>query len=148
MSGVPPARDQGAIRKVLLVILAAGLLGTLAELVLLEHTEGIWQKAPLALLVGGLVSLGWHRIRPGRTALTAVRLVMILVLAGGPAGLLLHYRGNVEFELEMHPGASGLGLFWEAIRGATPALAPGTMMLFGALGLLYTFGDPGSGAKG
>ena len=114
----------------------------------MEHTEGIWQKLPLALLSGGLVSLGWHRIRPGRTALTAVRLVMILVLAGGPAGLLLHYRGNVEFELEMHPGASGLGLFWEAIRGATPALAPGTMMLFGALGLLYTFGDPGSGAKG
>jgi hypothetical protein len=47
----------------------------------------------------------------------------------------LHYQGNVEFERELAPDASGLPLVWEALKGATPALAPGTMMLLGAVGL-------------
>ncbi|MGQ0703888.1 MAG: hypothetical protein ACT4PM_12215 [Gemmatimonadales bacterium] len=35
--------------------------------------------------------------------------MMILLCINGPAGLLLHYRGNVEFELKMQPG--GLARF-------------------------------------
>jgi hypothetical protein len=46
----------------------------------------------------------------------------------------------VEFELEMYPGLSGLELFREAMKGATPALAPGTMTILGLLGLAYTYG--------
>jgi hypothetical protein len=33
-------------------------------------------------------------------------------------------------------------LFREALSGATPALAPGTMVQFGLLGLLYTYRHP------
>ena len=50
--------------------------------------------------------------------------VMLLFLSSGVLGLYLHYRGNVEFELEMYPSLRGFGLFWEALKGATPALAP------------------------
>ena len=61
------------------------------------------------------------------------------MVAGGIVGLILHYRGNVEFELEMHPAASGLALFWESVRSATPALAPAAMIQLGLLGLVYAY---------
>jgi hypothetical protein len=67
---------------------------------------------------------------------------MLLFVAGGIAGTLLHYRGNVEFEEEMHPGGTRWELFRGAIQGATPALAPGTMVLLGAIGLLYAYRHP------
>ena len=60
----------------------------------------------------------------------------------GVVGLWLHYQGNTEFELEMYPSLEGLALFWEAIRGATPTLAPGTMLELGLLGLAYMYRHP------
>ncbi|MFB3131882.1 MAG: hypothetical protein ACE10K_05095, partial [Rhodothermales bacterium] len=47
-----------------------------------------------------------------------------------------------EFELEMYPTLKGLELFWESIKGATPALAPGTMIQLGLLGWAYTYRHP------
>jgi hypothetical protein len=63
---------------------------------------------------------------------------MLLSIASGAAGSLLHYKGNVEFEVESMPGLGGWALFKQSMTGATPALAPGTMILLGALGLLFT----------
>ena len=63
---------------------------------------------------------------------------MVAFVLSDVAGVALHYQGNVEFELELQPDASGLPLVWQALKGATPALAPGTMMLLGALGLTCT----------
>jgi hypothetical protein len=60
-------------------------------------------------------------------------------------GLYLHYRGNVEFALERDPSLSGARLLWKALRGATPALAPGALSQLGLLGLLYTYGHPALG---
>jgi len=48
----------------------------------------------------------------------------------------------MEFELEMHPSQSGWALLWAVMKGATPALAPGMMILLGALGLTYTYRHP------
>ena len=59
-----------------------------------------------------------------------------------PIGVILHYRGNAEFELEMTPALGGLALMKAAILGATPLLAPGTMSLLGIIGLLYTWRHP------
>jgi len=56
--------------------------------------------------------------------------------------VLLHYRGNVEFERERDPSLSGLALVWEALRGATPSLAPGAMAQLGLLGLAITWRHP------
>jgi hypothetical protein len=63
------------------------------------------------------------------------QLTMVAFILSGAVGVGLHYQGNVEFERELAPDASGLPLVWEALKGATPALAPGTMMLLGAVGL-------------
>ena len=63
-------------------------------------------------------------------------------VAAGLLGTWLHYRGNVEFELERTPTLAGWALFRAAMEGATPSLAPGTMIHFGLIGLLFTWRHP------
>ena len=123
-------------------ILLLGLLGTSVELLLLEHRDGIWQLAPLLAIGMSFLVLGWHGIARDASSLRVFQGTMILFLLTGAAGLFLHFKGNVEFELEMYPSRSGVELFWEAMKGATPALSPGTMLLLGLLGLAYTYQHP------
>ncbi len=123
------------LQRAVLALLAMALAGTGTELLLLEHYEDAWQLVPLALIALGLLALGWRLFRPGRASLGAFRGVMVLMIASGAAGLYLHYSGNTEFELERAPELGGFALFREAMTGATPALAPGAMILFGLLGL-------------
>ena len=113
-------------------------LGTTVELLLLEHYDDPWQFTPLVLLPLGAAVTVWHARRPGRASLGGLRAVMALLIMSGGLGSLLHYLGNAEFARERSPDLAGLALFREAMTGATPALAPGTMMLLGALGLLYS----------
>lgn len=128
------ADAEGRLRRAILGLLLLALAGTGTELLLLEHYEDAWQVVPLVLIGLGLAVTAWRLFGPG-TGLRAFRTVMLLMVASGALGLFLHYRGNVEFELEREPMLGGLALFREAMTGATPALAPGAMMLFGLLGL-------------
>lgn len=130
------------LRGVLLGVLVFALVGTGIELVLLEHTEDAWQLSPLVLIGLCLAVLGWHAVRRGPLSLRVFQLTMLLFLGSGVAGVLLHYRGNVEFEREMTPALTGTELFKRAMMGATPALAPGTMIWLGLLGLAYAFRHP------
>ena len=123
-----------------------GSIGTGFELLLLEHIEGFWQIVPLALIGAGCAVLAVLTMRPGTSGLRLFRFTMWLFMASGLAGVLLHYQGNVEFERELNPDVGGLALFWEALKGATPSLAPGTMTLLGALGLAYTYRHPAHGS--
>jgi hypothetical protein len=134
--------EGNAIRGIVAAIFLFGSIGTGAELILLEHTEGLWQKAPLVLIPVGCATLGALVIKPSIAGVRVFQAAMGLFVASGVAGVLLHYQGNVEFERELRPGAAGLELFWEAMKGATPALAPGTMILLGALGFAYTYQHP------
>ena len=134
-------RDR-RLRRAILVVLIFGLMGTGTELLLMGHTEDAWQVIPLLLIGLSLATLVWHLIAPARASLHLMRGIMFLCLVSGALGSLLHYQGNTEFELEMSPGLSGFALFKEAISGASPALAPGTMILLGLLGLIYTLGHP------
>ncbi len=130
------------LRQLLLAILALGLLGTLIELVLLEHTDEWTQWIPIVLLGLGLAGCAAVAVRPSHGVVQLFRVLMGLFIVAGLLGLALHYRGNVEFELEMRPSLGGLELFRKAMTGATPALAPGSMITFGLLGLLYAFRHP------
>ena len=130
------------LRKFLLFTLIVSVVGTLVELLLLEHFEDAWQWAPIALLAGALVTLGWHALERGPTSLNVLRGLMVLCIASGLLGLFLHYRGNVEFEIEMYPDLRGWKLFKDAMMGATPALAPGAMLQIGLVGLAWTFRHP------
>lgn len=139
---MPRYQTMAVLRGLLLIILIGGILGTGIELLLLEHTEGFWQLAPLGLLGGALVVLVWHLVARTPASVRGVQVLMLAFLVSGVIGLVLHYLGNTEFELEMHPEGSGFGLFWEALKGATPTLAPGTMIQLGLVGLVYAYRHP------
>lgn len=138
--GIPDSASLPRLRRLLLVLLVLGFLGTGTELLLLGHYEDAWQVVPLVLIGLGLIAAGWRALRPGVAATRAFRGVMVLVAASGLVGTVLHYQGNAEFELEMTPNLKGLALFAESMTGATPALAPGAMVLLGLLGLASTYG--------
>lgn len=129
--------DAGRIASASLWLFRVGILGSITELLLLGHYEKPLQLVPVVLLGLALVS-SFLPVRAGGTGPgKALTIVCVLMLISGPLGLLLHYQNNVQFEREMQPAISGLPLFWAAIRGAVPALAPGTMIYMGGLGLLY-----------
>ncbi len=129
----------GIVRRVILVILVLAMAGTFAELMLLEHFEDAWQIAPLGLLGLGLAAIAWQARAPSAWSTRTLRGLMTLFVISGFLGVFLHYRGNVEFELEQNRGAARWALFREAMMGATPALAPGVMIQIGLLGLVYAF---------
>ncbi len=130
------------IRRFALSIFLIGAIGSGTELLLLGHTENIWQLIPLLLIAASLVVLSllarWHT----RAGLRAFQGTMLLFIVSGLVGVLLHYRSNAEFELEVYPAIGGMELFWASLTGAMPALAPGTMAYLGLLGLLFTYQDP------
>lgn len=136
---LPP---DSRLRQMMLALVILGAAGLLIELALLEHFDSMTQWIPLALLV---VVLGAGLAVALKRAPRAVRffqVIMALCVVTGAIGVYLHYRGNVEFELERDGSLQGLRLFWEAIRGATPSLAPGALSQLGLLGLAYTYRHP------
>jgi hypothetical protein len=137
------SRDNGTVlRRLMLALVGIGAAGLEVELLLLEHYESVWQFTPLVLLGVILVAAAMVWRRPSPSTVRFFQAVMVLCIAAGLTGLVLHYRGNVEFELERDDQLHGLRLFWKAIRGATPALAPGAMAQLGLLGLVYTYRHP------
>jgi hypothetical protein len=127
------------LRRLLLASALAGCAGTGAELLLLGHTEGWQQLVPIALLALAVGALLWHPLSGQGIALKTLKAVMWLCIISGAAGVALHFQGNVEFELEMYPEMRGVELLSETMTGATPVLAPGTMVLLGIVGLAYAF---------
>lgn len=119
-----------------------GIVGLIVELLLIEHTETRIQWIPLVVLFAGLVSCIWLAVRPGTASLRAFQAIMVIFVVSGLAGLYFHYAGNVEFALERDSTLSGASLAWKALRGATPALAPGALAQLGLLGLAYTYTRP------
>jgi hypothetical protein len=130
------------IRRGLIFIFLFGVTGTAIELVLLEHLDGWKQWVPVALLALGVLQGAWVAIWPRPVALRAFNLLLATYLIAGAVGTWFHYAGNVEWELERTPEIAGLALFRAAMEGATPALAPGTMIQLGLIGLLFAWRHP------
>ncbi len=146
----PEHRTTRVLRGLLLAVLLYGILGMLAELYLLEHYEEWWQLVPLLLLgvAVPVIGLGWAR--PSPAALRALQGLMLVFVMAGALGVYQHYSGNAEFELEMYPSRAGFELFWESLKGATPALAPASLSWLGLIGLAYCYRHPAlrSGREG
>ena len=138
-------QGDGPLHRILLALVLLGAAGLLAELALLEHFDSVSQWIPLALLVVVLGAAVTVQLRRGPRTVRFFQAVMAFCVVTGAVGVVLHYRGNVEFELERDGSLHGLRLFWEAIRGATPALAPGALSQLGLLGLAYTYRHPSLG---
>jgi hypothetical protein len=128
------------IRRWLLWVLVLGLVGTEAELLLLEHYEDPWQLIPLFLIALGMAVLAWHATRRDAASLRALRVLMVLFLVAGFVGVVLHFRGAAEFQLEIDPAMGSWDLVKKVMRAkAPPVLAPGVMLQLGLIGLAYAF---------
>ena len=126
----------------LLAILLIGVVGTETELLLLGHYEDWQQWIPVVLLGIGVPVVAWALVSSSSAAAKLLRVTMTTFVISGLVGVWFHYSGNVEFEKEMAADAAGWGLFSEAMTGATPALAPGTMIWFGLIGLILGWKSP------
>jgi hypothetical protein len=100
----PGSSELVTVRRMLAAMFVFGSLGTGAELVLLEHMEDVWQQIPVALIAIGCIALFIVAVNPAAGSIRARRLTMALFVASGIAGVVLHYQGNVEFELELRAG--------------------------------------------
>jgi hypothetical protein len=127
------------VRNLLFAVLLLGMLGTGSELLLLNHLEDGFQLVPVALLGAGLPVLLWLSASRRRLPTTLFQVTMVMFVAAGLLGLVLHYQGAQAFQLEVDPALKGTALFWKTVRAkAPPALAPASMIGLGLIGFAYT----------
>jgi hypothetical protein len=130
------------LRTWILVVLVLGLLGTVTELVLLSHYEQAVQLVPVALIVIALAVLVWHALRRDTASLRALQIVMALFVLASLAGVVAHFVGSAEYQLELDAEMDTWELVQKVLHAkAPPLLAPGMMMQLGLLGLAYAYSD-------
>ena len=130
------------LRLWVLGVIVLGLIGTMTELILLEHDEQALQFVPLVLMVLGAVALVWNVVGKSTASLRALQIVMGLFVLSGFVGMAAHFNGSLEYQLELNPDLSTWELVEKILHAkAPPLLAPGMMMQMGLLGLAYAFTD-------
>ena len=142
-----PTRESetlASIRKLLLGALAVGVVGTSGELILLRHIDKPAQWIPLAALAAAVPILIWHASSPSAASVRTLQVLMLAFTVLGVVGVGLHYDGNVEFERELNPSERGWIFVRKTVAGATPVLAPGSMVLLGLVGLAHAYRHPAS----
>ena len=144
-AGRPKAGADSVVERLrlwVLGVLVLGLIGTVTELILLEHYEQPLQFVPLVLIALGVAVLAWHAMRPGTASLRTLQIVMGLFVLAGFAGMAAHFNGSAEYQLELDPEMSTWYLLEKILHAkAPPLLAPGMMMQMGLLGLAYAYTD-------
>jgi len=130
------------LRRFLLGVVAAILVVTPLELILLEHTEELLQWIPFVVSGLGLLAVGGVWFVPRSTSLKVFRWVMVIVALSSFAGVYLHFSSNLSFTREINPSFTLLDSLWPAIKGSNPLLAPGVMFLAGVLGLGAIYRHP------
>ena len=139
----PVGRDQvELLRRWVLILLVIGLLGTVTELVLLSHYEQAMQLVPVIVIMIALAVVVWHVMRHDAASLLALQVVMALFVLAGFVGVVAHFHGSAEFQIDLNPEMSTWELVEKVMRAkAPPVLAPGMMLQFGLLGLAYAYSD-------
>ncbi len=120
-----------------------GLVGLATELVFLEHYEDSWMLVPFVTIALALAAMVLHAVAGTAGTVRLVRVVMTLLVLVGGVGVVLHYRGSLEFQVDMDPTLSGSQYFWKVMHmKAPPTLAPGALAQLGLLGLVSTYRHP------
>ena len=126
------------VRWLLLAALVMGIGGTGIELLLINHLEAWPQLIPVVLLALSLLVVAWQTVMPGEVSTQALQVTMVLFMAAGLMGRVFHFQGARACQLEVDPSLTGAALFWKTVRAkAPPALAPGSMIGLGIVGLAY-----------
>lgn len=127
-------RIQWLITGIVLIL----LVGTGMELLLIGHYEDTKQLIPLILITTSFGLFLVTYFNHNQSIITFFRIIMALCVISGIVGCWFHLEANFEFENEMYPTLGGWSLFKESLSGAIPALAPGSMIVIGMIGYLYT----------
>ena len=130
------------LRRFLLVLAGVTFAVTPIELVFAKHTDSAVKLIPFVLCGFGLLVVVAALLRPQRKILLTLRIVMIVIAAGGLLGAYEHWSGNLGFALETHANATINDLWVDALRGASPLLAPGILGLAATLGIAATYYHP------
>jgi hypothetical protein len=129
--------------RIWLLLLAGGLLiGTLVELILINHAESAVQLIPFALCGLGLLSVALALLRARRAVLLTLRVCMLIIVAGSLFGVYEHISNNISFLLEIQPNATSAEVLSKALGGANPLLAPAMLTLAAVLALTATYYHP------
>lgn len=113
------------------------------ELLLLKHDEEWRQILPLVMVAASALVLVIQLVRPSVAGVTVLRVLMALMMATGLLGVVFHFQGNLEFQMEINATQHGWPLVQKILQAKTPpALAPGALVQIGLLGLLYTYRHP------
>ncbi len=138
------SHDQIAgLRRAVLAVVVVASLGAATDLVLLAHYEDPWQVVPLVAIGLAACAVTWHLLCPGTASLRALQATMVAFILAGFLGVLLHFQGAAEFQLEIDPTQTWWTIAAKAIRAkAPPVMAPALMAQLGALGLIYTLWEP------
>lgn len=133
---------ESRLRRLLFFIVILIFIGTLIELFLNEHDESFTQKIPAYLSLLGSVTVAWAYIRPNKWSIYMLRLVMLVIGAGGMYGVYQHFNSNLAFELEIRPNATPKEVWLDALLGGIPLLAPGIVSLAALLSFVATYYHP------
>jgi hypothetical protein len=136
------ADPSSRLRTILLGIVALAAVGLLVELSLLDHRDSLTQWITFVVLIVVLVAAAIVWRSPSRKTLRVFQGVMVTAFLTGLLGVILHYHGNVEFETERNGALHGWRLVWEALRGATPTLAPGALVQLALVGFAFAYRHP------
>lgn len=115
-----------------LLLVLTGAIGLAAELVLTEHWHDWWQCIPFTLCLLVSIASVMCLTRPGPTATRITRAIAVLTVIGALVGVGQHLWANGTFTAEIRPSYTLSQLIIPALVGASPALAPGALGLFGA----------------
>jgi hypothetical protein len=122
-------------------------VGTVLELWLAKHTKEPLQLVPFVLCAVGLIAVLGALLRPRRVTLMILRGVMAVLIGGSVLGIYAHLEGNIAFALDIRPTATVRDVFFGALRGSAPLLAPGILAVAGIIALAATYYHPALGNR-
>jgi glucan phosphoethanolaminetransferase (alkaline phosphatase superfamily) len=142
MSSLSSTRVENRIRQFLLAVVGFLCLGTMVELWLTKHTQEAPQFIPFGLCTLGFVTVVAVLVRPRRSTILLLRVVMVLLALGSLLGIFLHVRANYEFIAEIRPNAAPGDVLLMALQGAAPLLAPGLLAIMAGVAFIATYYHP------
>ncbi len=114
-------------------------VGSVVELLFLNHTREPLQWTPIILIALGIVLDVMMLVRPTTGMLKAFRVGMWIIVLGGAVGMVVHVTGNLE-------GMRQISNFWQSLKeglgGRNPFLAPGILSMAGILALAAGYHYP------
>jgi hypothetical protein len=134
-------------RVFLLSVAAFMCAGIVIELLLANHVQEPIQFVPFVLCALALITIVAVLWKPQFATIWTMRVVMGALVLGSLVGVYEHLQSNWEIVLETKPNLATAEMFWTAVRGAAPLLAPGILVLVALLAVAATYYHPVLGER-